>query len=307
MRLDHYFLSRFWHPRQVSKLAQEHEALFCTDVRQIPHFSGSIIVDTDDPVFTEDYINLLNHNNVVAVVTTTDLLKGKLVDNGLDKPCHVLPSGVHLSHLNISKVKTLEAKMGKRPSDIVVGFAIPYIYTENDKQTKSGEGELRSITYLSKVMEKVWQENPSIQLWLLGIPSQSVQNYAQAHHQVRLLGYVEHSEILNYYANFDIAVYPRTVDMGGRHSIKLVEFMASGVPIVSTPVSESFYIRQSGSGFIADSLDEFSSHILRLAADVQLRSSLGSMGQRYARQFGWDTLIARYESEVFGHYLPLIG
>jgi glycosyltransferase involved in cell wall biosynthesis len=295
-------LSRFLYPRQISRLAQKYRALFCTDVSQIAHFPGPVIVDDDDPTFSPDHIQALNGQNVVAVVTTSDLLKDRLISSGLTKPCHVVPSGVYLSRLDMGKAEALGYSLGKRQGDIVVGFATPYLYTDDDRQARSAEGRLRSITFLIAVMERVWQGDPSIQLWLMGFPSRSVKAYVDAHAQARLLGYIPHPDVLNYYANFDIAVYPRPVDFGGRHSIKLIEFMAAGVAVVSTPVSESFHVTQASAGIIADGVENFASQIVRLANDPELRNHLGEAGQRYARQFDWDELAVQYEREVFALY-----
>jgi len=302
-KFDKYVLSRFWYPYQIARLTRKYQALFCTDIGQIRHFSGPIIVDDDDPIFTYCHIQTLNSNNVVAVVTTTEYLKTQLIKSGLIKPCHVIPSGVNLSHINDNKVAYIASTLKKQRNDIVVGFSIPYIYTDNDRQTLSNEGKLRSISFLIDVMEKVWKINPSIQLWLIGHPSRSVKTFASTHPHVRLLGYVPHLEILNYYANFNIAVYPRLIDFGGRHSIKLIEFMAAGVPIISTPVTESFHVSKSSGGIIAEGVESFTQQILLLVNDPQLRITLGQAGKYYAQSYDWDNLALRYEQEVFRKYL----
>jgi glycosyltransferase involved in cell wall biosynthesis len=302
-RLDRYLFSRFWYPRQTSRLAQKYKALFCTNVAQIAHFPGPVITDDDDPVFTAERLALLNRPNVLVVVTTTDQLRDRFIREGLQKPCRVIPSGVYLSSLDQSRVKEVRATLGKRDGDIIIGFSVPYLYTDRDREVRSPEAKLRSISFLAAVMENVWNHNPQIFLWLMGKPSRSVRAYEQEHPQVRLLGYMPHLDVLNYYANFDIAVYPRLVDFSGRHSIKLVEFMAAGVPVVSTAVAESFHITESRGGIIAESMEAFANQILRLAGDTQLRRSLGQAGQHYARQFDWDELAARYEREVIARYV----
>ncbi len=47
-----------------------------------------------------------------------------------------------------------------------------------------------------------------------------------------------HTEVLNYVSAFDIGLFPREVDAGGYASIKLLEYMACGVPVIGTRVSE---------------------------------------------------------------------
>ena len=82
-RLDKYLFSRYWYPYYLACLGRKHRALFCTNVEQIAYFNGPVVVDDDDPTFADDHINLLNSKNVVAVVTTTDLLKSSLMRAGL--------------------------------------------------------------------------------------------------------------------------------------------------------------------------------------------------------------------------------
>jgi len=305
-RLDNWLFSRFLYPGIVRRLASRYPALFCTDIRYIPYFHGPIIVDDDDPVFTPERIALLNRPNVLAVVTTTEQLREQFLSLGLAKPCHVIPSGVHLSLRNDGRKKELEKKLEKQESDIVVGFSVPYLYTDEDLKAGSPEAALRSIGFLSSVMEKVWEQAPLIKLWLMGVPSRTVQAYARKHPQVRLLGYVTHTEVLNYFANFDIAVYPRLVDLSGRHSIKLVEFMAAGVPIVSTSVTEAFHVRASQSGIIATDRESFVQAILELAAHRDLRQAYSEKGKLYAESYSWENLARQYESQVLRHHLTQI-
>jgi len=196
----------------------------------------------------------------------------------------------------------IRSKLEKSDRDIVVGFSVPYLFTDQDREVKAPEAKLRSISFLAAVMEKVWENNPYIHLWLVGEPSRSVRAFSKNHPQVRLLGYVPHMEVLNYYTNFDIAVYPRLVDLSGRHSIKLVEFMAAGLPIVSTPVAESFHVKQSGAGIIVEGLEAFAKAILYLQAYPEMRTNLGNKGKEYGAQFDWDYVGHRYEREVLAVY-----
>lgn len=302
-RLDRWVLWRLIYPGIIKRLATKYQALFCTDVNQIPFFPGPIIVDDDDPVFTPGRIALLNRPNMLAVVTTTDQLREQFLRSGLVKPCHVIPSGVYLSQIDDNKIKELRKRLEKKDDDIIVGFSVPYLYTDQDREVRSTEAKLRSISFLAAVMEKVWERNPKIRLWLMGVPSHSVRAYARQHPQVRLLGYVPHIEVLNYFANFDIAVYPRLVDFSGRHSIKLVEFMAAGVPVVSTPVAEAFHVKASQSGIIAPDKDSFVRAILKLASSRTLRQAYSEKGIMYAKSYSWDSLASNYESQVLRLYL----
>jgi len=296
--------SPIW-PILLSYLSRRYHYLFCTtsELHHIHLFDGTIIVDDDDPVFTPAHLAQLNHPKVVVVSTTTELLRNRLVKEGLRKPCVVIPSGVDFSMLDSKRIESIRSRLKDSEPGLVVGFAAPCLYTDDDLVPSEGERKLRSITFLCSVMEKVWKEHPDVRVWLMGEPSRSVVQYAREHPQVKLLGYIPHQDVLNYYANFDIAVYPRLMDVGGRHSIKLLEYMACGVPVVSTDVAEAFLIRDSGAGLISTGVDDFAENLLRLVKDADLRKNLGQKGQEFARPFDWDVIARRYEREVFDVFL----
>jgi len=303
-------LGRYWtfgikYSYRLRLLGKQYRTLFCTGhFGKIRHFPGSVIVDDDDPYFNSVRMALLNDPKVCVVVTTTDLLRDKLVANGLNKPCIIIPSGVDFSQLDPLKIQQLAQQSGKGPDNVIVGYAIPEIFTDQDPSViRDKNGKERSVSFLFEIMERVWQEMPRINLWLVGHPSPSVEAWVSSHPQVRLFGFIPHHGLLNYISNFDIAVYPRTIDFGGRHIIKLLEFMACGCPIVSTAVSESFQVVNSASGLLANDVNSFADCILQLARNPELRQKLGQNGREYAKNYDWDVLADRYENEVFLPYL----
>ena len=289
--------------RRLGALSKRYRLLFChrDHLRYIQDFDGPVVVDDDDPNFTEKHIEHLNSANVVAVVTTTELLREQLIAHGLKKCCHVIPSGVDLSQLEAARstAKMFAKELGKGPDDVVVGYTIPAIHLGRGSNVSENTFGLRDTTFLTQVMEQVWGKMPAVQLWLFGRVNESIKNYATLHPQVRLFGYVPHEQLYRYTVNFDIGVYPRLADFGGRFSIKLLEFMASGCPIVSTSVSESFLVSDSGGAMLADDVSTFSECIIQLASNPEMRRDLGQRGLEYAQGYDWNRLTERYEAEVF--------
>jgi glycosyltransferase involved in cell wall biosynthesis len=75
--------------------------------------------------------------------------------------------------------------------------------------------------------------------------------------------------------------------------------MASGCPVVSTSVSESFLVSDSGGSMLADDVSSFSECIIQLASNPEMRRDLGQRGLEYAQGYDWNRLTERYETEVF--------
>ncbi|MEM0078933.1 MAG: glycosyltransferase family 4 protein [Nitrososphaerota archaeon] len=78
-------------------------------------------------------------------------------------------------------------------------------------------------------------------------------------------------------------------------SLKLLEYMASGRPIVATDVDESWPVRESGAGIITP-IDPkiFAENIITLLEDKKLAKELAKKGIEYARRFSWDDMIKKY-------------
>ena len=130
---------------------------------------------------------------------------------------------------------------------------------------------------------------------LVGRPSAGVLELAKAHPWLRLTGYVPHTDVLNYVSAFDIGLFPREVDAGGYASIKLLEYMACGVPVVGTRVSEMDDVLQAKAGIRAGDWDDFAVWIKRLCREDPLRMALGERGRAFAAARSWEQVAAEYE------------
>lgn len=57
---------------------------------------------------------------------------------------------------------------------------------------------------------------------------------------------------------------------------------------------------QAKSGVVVDGVEEFAEAIIASLRDRFLRKRLGENGREFAREYDWDYLSRRYETEVFG-------
>lgn len=85
--------------------------------------------------------------------------------------------------------------------------------------------------------------------------------------------------------------------------MKLIEYMGCGIPIVANKVTEANIVVQAKSGVIVERVEEFAEAIIALLRDPFLRKRLGENGREFAREFDWDYLARRYETEVFERFV----
>src|SRR5204863_6861699 len=121
------------------------------------------------------------------------------------------------------------------------------------------------LDFLFEVLEDARKIELRIKLWLLGEPSKSLKKYVLQGRQssVKLFGYVPFSEMLNYLANVDIGVYPRTwTPPPARFSVKIAQFMGCGIPVVSRDLDESFILTEARCGIVCKTQKEFSQALI---------------------------------------------
>jgi glycosyltransferase involved in cell wall biosynthesis len=70
----------------------------------------------------------------------------------------------------------------------------------------------------------------------------------------------------------------------GKCGYKLIQYMAAGRPIVASPVGVNTQIVTTDVGFLAASPAEWVKHIDRLAADPDLRQTMGMAARRRVEQ-----------------------
>ncbi len=83
--------------------------------------------------------------------------------------------------------------------------------------------------------------------------------------------------------NFDIGVMPLDDSpwAKGKCSYKLIQYLASGIPVIASPVGMNVEIVKQGvNGFLADSTEEWEKAFLTLIDSVELRNQLGREGYK---------------------------
>ena len=201
----------------------------CTGINQVPHFRGKVVVDVDDPRFTDEEVRLLGLPNVAAYVVTMEAAGRRFEKMGLDKPFHVIPQPVRLDLVDEAR-RAEVAGDRRRPGDFVVGFASAFLRVHGDR---NGDDPLVNIDHLLDLWEEIHAQLPHARLWLIGQASDGVHSRCAGRDDILVLGRLQPSEVVAHVSNFDVALYPRTKDSGTRQSMKIAEYLSLGIPIVS--------------------------------------------------------------------------
>jgi glycosyltransferase involved in cell wall biosynthesis len=88
-------------------------------------------------------------------------------------------------------------------------------------------------------------------------------------------------------AGFDAAIVP--LRLGGGTKLKLLDALAAGLPVVTTPIgAEGLRVRDGEHLLVADGAEPFAAAVRRLLADPSLAGELGERGRKLvAEQYSW--------------------
>jgi len=246
-----------------------------------------IILDMDDPDFERlarlRAYKALNSDKVKKIVVPSEIARRRLSSLGvIREKLEVIPNGVDL---RLFKPRPL-------PSEEVV----LYYGTLTPNRAR----------LLLKSMRLVCSARPASRFLVIG---EAPRPFIEALKSLKLLsrvelpGFVPHDLLPSYLARARVCIFPQENSLGGRLPMKLLDYMASGRPIVATDVDESWPVKEAGSGIITPpDPAAFAEAILKLLDDEQLSLKLVQNGIKYVRNFSWEKILAKYAKlieEVF--------
>ncbi|MPZ76994.1 MAG: glycosyltransferase [Deltaproteobacteria bacterium] len=287
-----------FYPAIARYIADGYPTVFTVDTRQIPAWPKTqrVVVDVDDPVFDSTEIETLKLPQVKAIVVTTEQARAIYRGHGITCPIHVIRPGVSIEAIDPCRAEEIRQNF-KRESDVIIAYHAPTLTLSCDWLGRARDGQ-DDLDFLFAAFEKARGREPLIKLWLFGQASASVKEYVAERQarSIKIFGYIPFSDLLNYIASVDIGVYPRTwVQPPGRFNVKLAQFMACGIPVVSTDLDESFIVRETGCGIVCKSQEDFAQALVGLAQSAEKRAELGNAGRIYAKtNLDWSVLVPIY-------------
>lgn len=292
------------YPEMARYFASRYPTVFTVDIHQIPVWPASqrVVVDIDDPYFAPAEIEILKLPQVRAIVVTTEQARKLYQQQGVTCPIHVIPQGVSFEHIDPNRIGEIRTQF-KGDRDVVVGYHAPTLTMSSDGPRRARTGQ-DDLDFLFAAVEDARTVEPRIKLWLIGQPSESVKTYVAERRAfwIKMFGYLPVMDILNYVSNFDIGVYPRTrIQPPGRFNLKLAQYMACGVSVVSNELDESLIVRQAHCGLVCRSREDFSQVLVELARCPEKRAELANVGRTYAQtNLDWSVLLPIYKEILMG-------
>jgi glycosyltransferase involved in cell wall biosynthesis len=226
-----------------------------------------------------------------AMVVPSVLMKEVLLDYGVERPLHVIPTG-----LDKSRFEGGDGALFRRTHGIEDGRPVLCHVGRSAHE--------KNIDFLLEVLVLVRKQVPGVLLVLAG------EGPARAHLEARsktlglggnvlFVDYLDRdTELKDCYRAGDAFVFSSRTETQG---LVLLEAMALGVPVVSTAVLGTVDILQHGKGALVpeDELEDFASKVVRMLGDSALRSQKSREAVEYAHTWSAEEMNQRmYELYV---------
>jgi glycosyltransferase involved in cell wall biosynthesis len=229
----------------------------------IYNFDDAVMYDQDNPS-RDSLLRLIPFRRTVRMADMVLVGSRYLAEHALkfNRNVDILPLGLRVNFYNI----TPPARTDDKIRLVWIG----------------SESNLRYLEQIKSVIEAVGSRFPNVVLRIIGdtffdMPNMPVEKLKWSE-QTRGLGLVE--------SDIGLAPLPNDRFTQGKCSFKVLEYSASGLPVVASPVGTNTENIQHGiTGFLAENTDQWLEKITMLTKDPQLRKSMGSRGRQFAQQF----------------------
>lgn len=220
-------------------------------------YDGNVILDIDDPKFDQAEITAINSEKVCGVIVTTEQLM-KIYKNEYEyvKPMYVIPTPIDIIKNNCTT---------RKRDNFIIGYFSAII----------SKDELNTLVKIAQYMTQY----RDVVMWIIG--------KTETRHicsNIRYFGYLPHEEMIDVLKDLDIGLYIRTNDLRGRLSIKILEYMSLGIPIVSTDVTESFPVSDADAGYVCN-ITQLTSCIERLYLNKKQYNIFSLNAKKYASKY----------------------
>jgi glycosyltransferase involved in cell wall biosynthesis len=284
-----YYVSPYFAQITLNSIGADVVWLYDTATPIHPLFvRAPIVLDTDDPkvvlpkgelsripkLSLVNELRLLKNRKIRKIVVPTEMIRRKFTALGLEKDkVTVIPNGVDTSLF-------YPTSLPEEPVVLYYGTFQPH-----------------RARLLLEVIEVLARKRRDIKFLLIGdIPSPMRSRLLRiAGNRVEMPGFVEHDMLPQFLQKAKVCILPQDRSLGGRLSIKLLEYMACGRPVVGTNVDESFPLKESGAGIVTEiNAEAMAEAVIRLLDDDRLAEELARKGVEHTRKYDRNKMVEDY-------------
>ncbi len=155
------------------------------------------------------------------------------------------------------------------------------------------------LWFADEIWPLILEKRPETTWVIIGQKPHSRLNRLNKLTGVTITGWVE--SIRPYLAGADICIMPLRMGSGTR--LKLIEAMASGKAVVSTPMgAEGFSVKHDRELLLIENEPEFAEAIIHLLSHPEDRNRIGGSARQFAQKYDWRNVIPRFD-ELFQQML----
>ncbi len=227
-------------------------------------------------------------NTVDILVSPSNAMLQVLRDYGVTTPAQVIPTGIRMEQFSQGDGASFRNRFNIPAQQPLLLFVGRVALEKN-------------IQFLIEVMAKVVLKIPDALLLVTGEgPAQvSLQQQVKAlglANNVRFMGYLDRQgELEDCYSAADLFIFASSTETQG---LVLLESMALGTPVVSTAVMGTSEVLVDGKGchVAKEELTDFTSKVVNLLNDQEMRNQLTISAKDYAAQWSATVMAKKMEN-----------
>jgi glycosyltransferase involved in cell wall biosynthesis len=224
----------------------------------------------------------IEHTDIVFAVSNEEKQMFNELYNVDKKKIWVIPSGVDISKykfVNEVEKNKLKEKCGFKNKKIILFVGASYY------------PNIESVEFILKIVKEIEKINKNVLFIICGSVNKHFKNFKR--NNVIFTGFVP--DLSQYCAISDIAINP--VIFGAGTNIKMFEYLASGLPVITTHFGARGIELENYKNAIIVNREEFIPAIVNLLNDDDLRTKLGINARKLAEEkYDWKTIAKKVDS-----------
>lgn len=234
-----------------------------------------IVFDFDDAIFHTRFPGILNYNYLPKILNLCDAVNAG--SHYLENYAKNFNPNIFLIPTSVDIELFTENNINKNTNEIVIGWL--------------GGGVGHQLNYLKLVKEplEILSKKYNIKFKMVSALSQEVRDeFENVNFNVDygLDYWVPIEKIPGLIADFDIGVMP-LIDSPfekGKCSMKALEYMSMGKPVVASNVGENNYVIKNGfNGYLSSNTIEWVENIEKLISNKNIREKMGKNGRKFVK------------------------